>query len=47
MERITIGISEDLWAELLNIKAKNKIRSFDDVIKLLLNNYKENKKKNG
>jgi len=38
MARITIGIEEDLWRSLIQLKLDLKIRTFDEVISYLLNN---------
>lgn len=38
MSKITIGIEESLWRELLQLKLDLKIRTFDGVINYLLKN---------
>jgi hypothetical protein len=35
-KRITIGIDEDIWRNLMQLKIDKKLRTFDDVILYLL-----------
>ena len=40
MARITIGIEENVWRSLIQLKLDLKLRTFDDVITHLINNQK-------
>ena len=42
-ERITITISKKIWKALSKLKLSKDLRSFDDVLRLLLSKFREKK----